>query len=177
MKMEFTYRFEAAHRFLNSDSVPCMTPHGHTWYATMSLRYTGGSLNSSQMGVEFTTAKKGFRELIQQTFDHSYLHNLNDPLIPVLKESHPACRLIPFPGDPTTEMVALLLFHKMTVVLESQDNKLPVEVDAIRVQETPTNQIVCDRAFYLREAPSLSHYAEAWWLSPEISDRRQPVKK
>ena len=53
MEMEFGYGFEAAHRFLHSGPSPCATPHGHSWFATLGLLFTGESLNDSQMTPPF----------------------------------------------------------------------------------------------------------------------------
>ena len=170
MNIEFRYRFEAAHRFLNSDSIACMTPHGHSWHATLGLQYLGKKLNNSQMTVEFSVLKKHWKELIQQTFDHSYMHHYNDPIVEILKNGTASPRLIPFPGDPTTEMISLLMFHKMETIIQQSDFKDLVQVAFIKIDETPTNSITCQRDFYIDEIGSLRE-VKAWWTSPVAEDR------
>jgi len=175
MKIEFTYRFEAAHRFLQSTSIPCMTPHGHTWYASLVLSYLAPSLNSSQMSVEFSVLKKHFKELIQETFDHSYMHNMNDPVVEVLRAEDHQTRLLPFPGDPTTELIALFLFHKMRVLLKNAQLQELVEVDSVILQETPSNKIHMNKEFYQSEIKN-QHQYEGWWTSTDIRDRSLRAK-
>ena len=170
MNLEFRYRFEAAHRFLKSSSIPCMTPHGHTWFATLNLKFKGAALDNSQMTVEFSKLKKSWKELIQETFDHSYMHNINDPVVEVLSSEKNKARLIPFPGDPTTEMISLFMFQKMETVINNSDFKEKVEVTSIKLEETPTNSIICDRAFYTDQiGPYLN--SQSWWNKTEIQSR------
>lgn len=170
MRIEFRYRFEAAHRFLNSDSKTCMTPHGHTWFATLFLDFIGTALNSSQMTVEFSELKKPWRQLIQETFDHSYMHNIKDSVAEMLRSESSEYRFIPFPGDPTTELIALFMFQKMQTVLSTTQLKGLVQINAIALEETPTNKVICDRSFFLDQ---ISRYqdAKSWWNSSNIADR------
>ncbi len=169
MILEFTYRFEAAHRFLNTESTPCMTPHGHTWYATLGLEYLGKNLNANQMTQEFATLKGQWKTLITETLDHSYLHNINDPIIEVLqKESNP--RLLPFPGDPTTESIALLLFNKMNLLFQSNQSQSNFQVSFIKIQETPTNSITCGREFYNTQKNNIN-LIKGWWTEAPLNSR------
>jgi 6-pyruvoyl-tetrahydropterin synthase len=170
MRLEFTYRFEAAHRFLHSSSIPCMTPHGHSWYASLALRFLGSELNPQQMTVEFTQVKKDFRKLVQDTFDHSFLHHYQDPIVPVLLESHVEMRLLPFPGDPTTELISLFLFHKSQLMIKKNKLDSLLQTETLILQETPTNKIYCDRDFYLKEIEKYQH-DKAWWNSDSPTDR------
>ena len=170
MKVQFRYRFEAAHRLLQTDSKACMTPHGHTWYTTLSLKFIGQSLNSSQMTVEFSVLKKEWKALIQETFDHSYMHNISDPIIEVLQAGEIKPRLIPFPGDPTTEMIALFLFSKMHKIIETSEFKDRVQVDHILVDETPTNSIICSQDFFESQINNFSDH-KGWWTSTDLKDR------
>lgn len=168
--MEFTYRFEAAHRFLQSESVPCMTPHGHTWYATLGLRFTQPTLNAAQMSVEFSEAKKHWKNLIENTFDHSYMHNINDPIVEVLTSEAQTSRLVPFPGDPTTELISLFMFNKVEQLLKTSSFHDLVDVEFIKLQETPTNTIICDRNFFNYNMESFKAF-DGWWTSVDTHDR------
>ena len=170
LKTSFRYRFEAAHRFLGSASKACTTPHGHTWYATLSLKFTGSSLNSNAMTADFALLKKPWRELLQNTFDHSYLHHWQDPLVEALKSCQPDARLVPFPEDPTTEMVAIFLFHKMDQIFRASPMKDLVSVESIKVEETETNHVECQRDFYLQEIERYKNFT-GWWNSENTDDR------
>lgn len=170
MEIEFRYRFEAAHRFLKTDSKPCMTPHGHTWHASLGLLFIGNSLNSSQMTVEFSDIKKDWKKLVQNTLDHSYLHNFQDPIVEVLKNEEVPTRLLPFPGDPTTELIALLLFNKMETVLQNSSLKKIIQVSSITVEETPTNKVRCSRQFFSDEISNFKNY-DGWWNNNQLEDR------
>ncbi len=170
MIIEFCYRFEAAHRFLNSESKACMTPHGHSWMATLVLAFMGQKLGESQMTVEFSRIKKNWKTLIQETFDHSFMHNINDPIVEVLKNSEVEMRLIPFPGDPTTEIIALFMFRKMDIIFSQPYFKDVVRVRAIKLRETATNSVICDRDFFIKQMPFFKGY-RGWWMSLNTEDR------
>lgn len=170
LNLRFRYRFEAAHRFLKSSSIPCMTPHGHSWHGTLQLKYLGHELNENAMAVNFSEIKGDWRRLLTETLDHSYLHNWQDPVVAVLKESHPEARLLPFPADPTTELLSVLLFHKMETLFAKSAYKKQLQVDAILIEETQTNQILCGRDFYQQQ---IRHYKDfhGWWMETTIDDR------
>lgn len=169
MEMKFRYRFEAAHRFLQSSSPACMTPHGHTWHAVLHLQ-SFKSLNSENMVVEFSKVKTFWKTLISEVFDHSYLCNSQDPLIETLLQTNPEARLMRFPGDPTTEMISLLLFHKSELTLK--ETKIPndIKISAITIEETPTNSISCSRDFYT-ENISRFKTEGCWWMSSDVESR------
>lgn len=175
MELRFKYRFEAAHRFTQSTSPACMTPHGHTWYATLHLQ-TQAPLNKNDMSVEFHQLKSEWKDLISNVFDHSFLCNSHDPLVESLLKVHKDARLMLFPGDPTTELIALLLFHKCEHFLLNSAWKKDVAVSGITIDETPTNSIHCDRSFYLENISRYSAYS-GWWSTAEITARNcQSVK-
>ena len=169
MELRFKYRFEAAHRFTQSTSPACMTPHGHTWYATLHLK-TSTSLNKNDMSVEFHQVKSEWKSLLANTFDHSFMINMNDPLREPTLQVHPSARLILFPGDPTTELVALLLFNKCEMFMTNSPWKTEITVSGITIDETPTNSIHCDRTFYSQNISKYSKYW-GWWSTAVIEDR------
>lgn len=173
LTIEFCYRFEAAHRFLNSESKTCMTPHGHSWIATLVLAFTE-QLSKSQMTVEFSKIKKDWKKLIQETFDHSFMHHINDPIVETLKTQEVEVKLVPFPGDPTTEMIALFMFQKMDLILSRSSFGNLIELKAIKLQETVTNTVICDRDSFKKQIPPFQGY-KGWWLSLDTQDRSLDV--
>lgn len=168
MKMSFKYRFESAHRFVFSDR-ECSTPHGHTWYATLNLIAATEDLNENNMVEDFAVLKKGWRKFITTVADHSFFYNCDDPILPTLKMHIPNFRGLPFPGDPTTEMIAGLFFIKASALCEN----FPVRPFSVIIHETPTNSI----EFFHEELEdfvkktNLSLKATNWWASTDPNSR------
>lgn len=168
MRMSFRYRFEAAHRFVNSDR-ECSTPHGHTWYATLNLMAATGDMGENNMVEDFALLKKGWKQFITETMDHSFFHNSEDPILPSLKQHIPNLRNIPFPGDPTTEVIAGLFFLKASALCES----FPVRPFSVVIEETPTNTI----EFFNTELEdfisklNLSLKSSNWWANTDPASR------
>lgn len=146
-----------------------MTPHGHTWYATLHLRSLT-SLNQDNMVVEFSKVKSFWKNFISDVMDHSYLCNSQDQLISAILDSHKEARLLRFPGDPTTEMISLLLFSKAELVLKDSGLGTHIHVAGVTIDETPTNSIFCSREYYQETMPRFKHYT-GWWTTPALEDR------
>lgn len=170
-KMEFKYRFEAAHRFTKSCMESCATPHGHTWYAKLMLSGTD-RLNDADMLAEFKLAKHGWKQTIDKTFDHSFLLNVEDPLVEKMLEILPGARLVLFPGDPTTELIAALLHRKAQVMIDAAGLGQLLTVEAVEIQETPTNTVVYkDRTGFLGPEGTFRGYF-GWWTDPRPEARQ-----
>lgn len=170
--LTFRYKFEAAHRFTKSCAFSCATPHGHTWYATATIRALTQKLAADDMVVEFGKLKKQWKVLIDEVFDHSFMHNVTDPLLDAIKLHVPHARLMPFPGDPTTELIAILLHAKMTKFIEANKLLDLVAVHSVKIDETPTNSVTWEGALH----PSIGIDGEVagydgWWSSADPLDR------
>ena len=85
------------------------------------------------------------------------MHHYNDPVAEVLRGQQPEPRLIPFPGDPTTEMIALFMFHKMETVYKAKGFAEVLKVNSVRLEETPTNSLNCTRDCYNKEITRLKN--------------------
>ena len=174
--LSFRYRFESAHRFTLSCADSCATPHGHTWYAEAVFASTNDDLGGDQMLAEFSLLKKGWKKFITEIADHSFMHHHNDPILGALREHIPQFRGLPFPGDPTTEMIAALFFNKLTAMHEQlagssvAPHALPQPVEVI-IQETPTNRV----RYFVGRSPALLDKINAayigWWQSPDPASR------
>lgn len=140
LTLKFRYRFEAAHRLISSAAPSCQTPHGHTWYATAIFKLAAEGLDKSDMAAEFGVVKKAWKTFLTETVDHSFFHNAKDPLVPHLKKITPKARLLEFPGDPTTEMIAGLFALKLKAMHDASGLSSVTPI-AVHVQETPTNSI------------------------------------
>jgi len=171
MELEFRYRFEAAHRFL-AGSEKCKTPHGHSWYATLSFSAMDQDLDSNQMSQEFSRLKAPWKEFILETADHSYLHHFNDSLAKTLRaEVDENYRLLAFPGEPTTELIASL-FLKKALIMYSES---PIKPFQIYIEETQTNRLrMTPKALEQIESQlqlAAPKYQEAWWNQSKPSSR------
>lgn len=183
--LRFTYRFEAAHRFLDSAAPACMTPHGHTWKATLVVS-SEHALDSRGMVEEFGTLKNGWKTFIQTVVDHSYLHHVSDPLLAPMTQHVTGLRALPFPSDPTTEVIAACFLKKATALGISRGPKLvdgseePLEFQlGIEIEETATNTVRLNLApgdNVERWVPSLRHW-DGWWSDPDLGARWIAARK
>ncbi len=170
--LAFTYRFEAAHRFTCTSSEKCMTPHGHTWRATLYLRGTSSALNANAMVAEFSAVKKGWKALLDETLDHSFFAHHQDPLLAAMQKEVPNLRVVLFPSDPTTERLAELLATKAQAMLTllPDETRTSVEVAAVEVIETETNRVRFD-VDKGQKLPSVVEGCEGWWSNPDPTRR------
>jgi 6-pyruvoyltetrahydropterin/6-carboxytetrahydropterin synthase len=171
--LSFKYRFEAAHRFTLSCADSCATPHGHTWYAEALFEAGESDLGPDDMVMEFAALKGAWKSFIQKTVDHSFLHHHEDPILPALRQAIPSFRGLPFPGDPTTELVAALFFAKLRAMHQAIPGSEKIHPVGVFIQETPTNAITfrapnAGRSTLLEKIDSRF---DGWWNSPEPSDR------
>lgn len=166
-KLEFTYRFEAAHRFTKGTS-KCATPHGHTWLATLGFSVDADKLNQQDMVEEFENLKKAWKLFITETVDHSFMHHYEDPILSSLKEFVEGFRGLPFPSDPTTEVIAALFLAKGRTLCDN----LPFLPSYVSIQETPTNRVTLN----LEGLDSVlkridSKRFQGWWDSEDYASR------
>lgn len=122
------------------------------------------------MVEDFAILKKDWREFIDDVLDHSYLHHVADPLADILKKENAELRLLPFPGDPTTELVSLLCFNKMEVMLAHRKLQDIVRVKSLLIQETPTNAIQLDLDDKVRLFATLKTHT-GWWADVNLHSR------
>lgn len=161
MILQFTHRFEAAHRFLN-DSSKCSTPHGHSWYVTIKLQTKSDHFKQeNNFSHDFYDLKKDWRKFVDEELDHHFFANSQDPLLAALKKEAPQARVKMTPGDPTTEALAALFFNKAEVIFK---NFAGVSVQEMELKETPTNSLRIDKGdrdffFKLHKIKSKSN----WW--------------
>ena len=172
--LEFRYDFEAAHRFLSSNSERCQTPHGHSWSAKVRFTSFDRQLCSNQMLEEFSVLKAHWKTFIQGTVDHSFFHHVEDPLARVMEKEIPQFRGLPFPGDPTTELISVCFFRKMIQMNRSVFGESPrVFPVAVEIQETKTNRVVLeaeDELELIRSVPEFVRWS-GWWEDSDPHSR------
>ena len=172
-RLSFRYRFEAAHRFTKSCADSCATPHGHTWYAKALFTANEMSLGEDEMVMEFSSLKRAWKTFVQETADHSFMHHYQDPILPALKAAIPKFRGLPFPGDPTTEMIAALFFAKLQTMHQQLDPQQRLRLTGVVIRETPTNSVSfkIDRAGNSALIKRLNQKYLGWWQTCDPEDR------
>lgn len=160
-----------------------MTPHGHTWRAALRI-VSSKPLNSTEMVEEFGVLKRQWKTFLKDVADHSYFHHLEDPILKALWEHVPEFRSLPFPGDPTTELIAACFLRKAYAMgvgntlsnfeqtLRRQRLEETFDV-SVEISETPTNQVSL-RPENLEElnrcVPVFGRF-EGWWDDPSPAAR------
>lgn len=138
MTLSFRYRFEAAHRLPGAKS-RCSTPHGHSWWVTLSLKHSSSDIDlKTNFAEDFSELKKDWKIFVDEELDHFFFANSEDPLISFLNELEPSMRIKKIPGDPTTEVLASLFFKKAESLFKNND---VIKVESILLEETPTNSV------------------------------------
>ena len=120
----------------------CRFPHGHT--RRIEVVVSSENLDENDMVVDFKALKLALEEFVER-FDHSMAVNSDDPLRAVIERFLPGSTL-PFEGvDPTTEVMARVIFEHISGVLkdgfEQGVYRIPpghVRLERVRVGETPS---------------------------------------
>lgn len=160
MNLNFRYRFEAAHRFTDASS-KCSTPHGHSWWVTLSLKHDATAINlETNFAEDFSNLKRNWKTFIDEELDHFFFVNSEDPIISFLNTLDSNLRVKKTPGDPTTEVLASLFFKKAESLFKN--NNL-ITVDSILLEETPTNSVKVFKEDAATLLERLSTPAVNWW--------------
>jgi 6-pyruvoyltetrahydropterin/6-carboxytetrahydropterin synthase len=117
--------FDASHRLLYYEG-KCSRLHGHRWKVEVWI--SGEISHANKILVDYNT----IRELVEQ-FDHQVILNREDPMVEALQ---PFQTVLTTPGDPTSELIALLLKEALT--MECSEEGRDIRVDRIKVWESPT---------------------------------------
>jgi 6-pyruvoyltetrahydropterin/6-carboxytetrahydropterin synthase len=144
--LEFSRRYSMAHRLLACDETKCATPHGHDEVVTVGLvALTPMDFGRTNSTASFARAKRRWHGWIDDVVDHAFQLSAADPLIDYFRRAEPErlARLMVFDGDPTTEALAYAFWRKLSAFLAVDGLFAPAFV---RIQETPTNQVVLDAA-------------------------------
>ncbi len=172
--LTFTYGFEAAHRFTKSKE-KCSTPHGHSWQASLGFQGSPGKLNDQSMIEDFAILKKSWKDFITQTVDHSFLYHWQDPILSSLRDHIPNFRGLPFPDDPTTEVIAGLFLIKA----QKMGENLPVTPMEVTIQETSSNRVhfTAEGIPSLRRKLQLEEKFFGWWDHSEPQATNIEIKE
>lgn len=147
--LEFTRRYAMAHRLLATQSPKCAVPHGHNEFVTVKLEpldtFRFSATNST---APFEQVKKRWHQWIDEAVDHTLHLGEDDPLIGFFRDNEPTrlSQIMTFQGDPTTEALAACFWLKLSAFIAA-DN-LPFRLVEVRIEETPTNTVIVNRATF-----------------------------
>ncbi|MCB9638630.1 MAG: 6-carboxytetrahydropterin synthase [Myxococcales bacterium] len=170
LEMSFQRRFEAGHRFVegaNRQSL-CTQPHGHSW--RVFIRLAGDESRTLDLQentlIPFAEIKGIWHRWIDHHIDHCFFYNCHDPLLAFMLNDNPKGRHVVLPGDPTTEMIAVVFKAKLESFLRVHQPAF--RCTELRIQETETNAIVFsgDPSQHLPFGEKLGDY---WWERSDMS--------
>jgi len=118
--------FDASHRLLHYEG-KCHNCHGHRWKVEIWL--AGYVDDQTHILVDYNE----IREIVH-TYDHEIILNEADPMVPRIQEFHD---VITTPGDPTSELLAVLI--RDTIEKRYKECGREIIVEKIRVWESPTS--------------------------------------
>lgn len=171
VNVHFSRRYAMAHRLIEGSSEKCAVPHGHNEIVAVELEpLVPFRLGGANAIAPFEALKATWHGWIDGAVDHALQLNAADPLIAWFAAHEPArlARIMVFPGDPTTEALAIVLFSKLCAFLAAE--AAPFRLVRLSVEETPTNRVRVDAAFMA----GLALPAGAWFTRPDsaINDFR-----
>jgi 6-pyruvoyltetrahydropterin/6-carboxytetrahydropterin synthase len=165
--LRFSRRYSMGHRLISDAAPNCRVPHGHDEVVTVELvSEENVALNPrTNMLVEFDQAKRRWFDWIDESVDHSFHLNAEDPLVGFFRDHEPHLlgRLLLTPGDPTTEIRAACFKSKLSCFLQHDNPGL--RCASLTIQETPTNAVVCEAADPAKMMPDGDH----WWSRADTS--------
>lgn len=121
-------KYEYAHRLIHHAG-KCKHVHGHGGKAT--IEFAANTLNDNSFVMDFADVKTPLKKWINEFWDHAYLANEADPLLPALTAE--GMKIFTFQGDPTAEMMAKRLFEQAATLERSG-----VSLVGVTIQETCT---------------------------------------
>lgn len=120
----------------------CRFPHGHS--RTIEIVVASDTLDEHDMICDFKALKSAAADAVQR-FDHAFALNTADPRFAEMRAAYGE-RLLGFPDtDPTTEVLAREIFHRLREKLAAQSSDpahpiaAAVRLERVRVTETATS--------------------------------------
>jgi len=98
-------KFASAHRLADYPG-ECVNVHGHTWKVEVGVRID--RLDSLGIGVDFKVLKGALKRILDE-FDHAVLMRKGDTVFRDIG----CMKKVEFPGNPTAEMIAVVIYDKM----------------------------------------------------------------
>jgi 6-pyruvoyltetrahydropterin/6-carboxytetrahydropterin synthase len=117
--------FDASHRLLHYKG-KCANLHGHRWKVEVWI--DGAVDKDTCILIDYNTIKN-----IVERFDHQIILNRDDPMVPCIQQFQ---HVITTPGDPTSELLAVLI--RDMIEEECNTPGREIKVTKLRVWESPT---------------------------------------
>jgi 6-pyruvoyltetrahydropterin/6-carboxytetrahydropterin synthase len=117
--------FDASHRLLHYRG-KCANLHGHRWKVEVWIE--GAVDDTSLILMDYNAIKD-----IVDHFDHQIILNRDDPMVECISQFQ---EVITTPGDPTSELLAMLIRDMIQGYCQEQGTQ--VVVSRVRVWESPT---------------------------------------
>ncbi len=97
------------HRLMNHPG-KCKHIHGHSVKASITIKQA--ELDYQDMVCDFSEIKTIAENYINETLDHNFIVQEDDPIIPMLKQQNE--RFMAIPDHPTAEILSKLIFDHLT---------------------------------------------------------------
>jgi 6-pyruvoyltetrahydropterin/6-carboxytetrahydropterin synthase len=119
-------QIDTSHRLLHYKG-KCANLHGHRWKIEVWME--GEPDPVTQILIDYSLIKQ-----VVNKYDHQIILNQDDPMVPRIQEFHP---VIITPGDPTSELIAVLIRRDLYAICQKMG--ITATVPKIRVWESPTS--------------------------------------
>jgi len=119
-------QIDTSHRLLHYEG-KCANLHGHRWKVEVWIE--GEPDPVTHILIDYSVIKK-----IVDMYDHQIILNQDDPMVSRISEFH---QVITTPGDPTSELMAVLIHNDLYAFC--RDHGIKATVSKIRVWESPTS--------------------------------------
>lgn len=127
-KITVKINFEYAHRLMNHPG-KCRYIHGHSGQAI--VEFASHSLDNNGFVMDFADVRTPLKHWVDQYWDHAYLANEADILLPNLYSN--GMKIFTFPQEPTAEVMARHLFDQARSLEQPE-----IRLLQITIQETCT---------------------------------------
>jgi len=117
--------FDASHRLLHYRG-KCANLHGHRWKVEVWIEGTVD--DTTKILMDYNAIK-----IIVDHFDHQIVLNHDDPMVECISQFQ---EVITTPGDPTSELLAMLIRDMIQGYCQEQGTQ--AVVSRVRVWESPT---------------------------------------
>jgi 6-pyruvoyltetrahydropterin/6-carboxytetrahydropterin synthase len=117
--------FDASHRLLHYRG-KCANLHGHRWKVEVWIEGTVD--DTTKILMDYNAIK-----IIVDHFDHQIILNHDDPMVECISQFQ---EVITTPGDPTSELLAMLIMDMIQGYCQEQGTQ--AVVSRVRVWESPT---------------------------------------
>ena len=138
------FSFDAAHRIVNHKAA-CGNVHGHLYFGDLIFSFNSSTMEDPELGyaMDFSEIKRIGIQFINDYFDHAYIANPLDYMVPVLKENNSKLWTMSLNGtdfcNPSVENMAKELFLCIDELFENRGVKL----EKIIMYETPNSYTEC----------------------------------